>query len=368
MSFAIHFAVDGHHPRPADIRRVGRCKRVAIMAVQAGPEQAAHDDAGSSRGCRRLATPSNVLVLSRDEVRELLDLDELRDALSAALIALSRGDGSVPARVAAFAATGLIAAMPGYVPGFGLAAKLVGVFPGNAAFGLESHQAVIVVFDEDTGAVVAVMDGTEITATRTAMAAAIAASAVAGRDAGVLAILGAGVQGASHLEAFSHLFELSEIRIASRDTARATALAARHGRAVAVPTFEAAVAGADIVCCCTDSRSPVVDDAWIGPGTHLSSVGMGHEIERATVDRAQVFVESLGSLEPPPAGAEELQGVDPSRVTEVGAVLDARAPGRSSVDSVTVYKAVGNAAEDVAGASVVLGRARILGGGTTLRL
>jgi len=311
---------------------------------------------------------SNVIVVSKDDVRELLDLGELRQALSVALIALARGDTSVPARVAASTNDGLLAAMPGYVPGLGLAAKLVGVFGGNARLGLPSHQAVIVVFDENTGSPVAVMDGTEVTATRTAMTAAIAAAAVARPDAGVLAILGAGVQGTSHLNAFADLFPFGEIRIASRDAARAAALAACHRAGRAVGTFEAAAVGADIVCCCTDARSPIVEDAWISPGTHVSSVGMGRELDPATIDRARVFVESHTALEPPPAGAEELQGRDPSLVTEIGAVLEGRASGRSSDDSVTVYKSVGDAAEDVAAASVVLRRARALGRGIFIAL
>ncbi|HUZ19395.1 MAG TPA: hypothetical protein VMU75_02350 [Acidimicrobiales bacterium] len=310
----------------------------------------------------------DVIVVSRDEVRQLLDPGELRDALSVALTALSSGETSVPARVAAVAPNGLLGAMPGYVPGLGLAAKLVGVFAGNATLGLPSHQAVIVLFDAETGSTVAVMDGTEITAARTAMTAAIAASALARPDARVLAILGAGVQGTAHLAAFEHLLAIGEVRVASRDDGRAKALAARHSTGVAVEGFEAAVRGADIVCCCTDARSPVVDDAWIAPGTHVSSVGMGAELDPATIERAEVFVESRAAFDPPPAGAVELQGRDPSSATEVGAVLDQRAPGRSSVDAVTVFKAVGNAAEDVAAAAVVLRRARALGRGITIAL
>jgi alanine dehydrogenase len=305
----------------------------------------------------------NVMVVSKNDISELLHLGELRRALSDALIALARGDASTPARVAASTPAGLLAAMPGYVPGLGLAAKLVGVYSGNAALGLPSHQAVIVVFDEDTGSVVAMMDGAEITATRTAMTAAITASAVAKPGAGILAILGAGVQGTSHLRAFADLFPFGEIRIASRDGERAGALASRHGAARAVPTFEAAVLGADIVCCCTDAAAPVVNDAWINPGTHVSSVGFGRELDAETIEGAQVFVESHTALEPPPAGAQELQGRSPSQVTEIGAVLDGRAPGRISDDAVTVYKSVGDAAEDVAAASVVLRRARALGRG-----
>jgi alanine dehydrogenase len=308
------------------------------------------------------------MVLSEDEVRDLLDLDDLRDALTVALISLSAGDTSVPPRVAAFASHGLLGAMPGYVPGLGLAAKLVAVFPKNAQRGLAAHQAVIVAFDEHTGTPIAVLDGTYITAARTGMTAALAARALARKSSRVLAILGAGVQGKAHLSAFSRLFALDEIRIASRDPASAADLARGHPAARVVSSFEEAARDADIVCCCTDSREPIVQDAWISLGTHVSSVGTGHELDAKTVDRAELFVEALMALQPPPAGALELQGRDPTTVTEIGAVLGARERGRSSDDAVTLYKSMGHAVEDVAAAAVVIRRARARGIGVNVTL
>lgn len=297
-----------------------------------------------------------VTMLDDEQVRELLDLDELRDALSAALVSLSGGEASVPPRVAAFAPSGLLGAMPGYVPGLGLAAKLVTVFPDNHRHGRPSHQAVIVAFDEGTGAPVAVLGATFLTAIRTGMTAALAARAVARPDSAVLAILGAGAQGEAHLTAFTRLFSLGDVRVSSRNGRRAAELASRHDAARAVTTFEQAVRGADIVCCCTDARQPIIDDRWIGGGTHVSSVGSGREIEPATIDRSAVFVESRAAVQPPPVGAPELQGMQPSTVTELGEVLAGRAPGRPSVDAVTVYKSTGHAVEDVAAAAVVLRR------------
>jgi len=108
-----------------------------------------------------------LVVLSQGDVRRLLDLDELVDALAAAFVELSEGRTSVPPRVAARTGSGLLAAMPGYLPGAGLGAKLVTVFPGNHAAGLPSHLALIALFDEATGRALAVMDGTYITAIRT---------------------------------------------------------------------------------------------------------------------------------------------------------------------------------------------------------
>ena len=161
-------------------------------------------------------------------MESLLDIDAMLEALERALKILSSGITSVPPRTAARVPDlGLMGTMAGYVPGIALEVKLVSVFPGNDARGLPSHQALIALFDEDDGAPLAVMDGTYITAIRTGGTAAVAARALARDDAKVLAILGAGAQGASHLETFTRVRDFTEIRVASRDHARAAALAAR---------------------------------------------------------------------------------------------------------------------------------------------
>ena len=132
-----------------------------------------------------------------------MDVDALLDALAGALVAFSAGMTSVPPRTAAHVPDrGLLGAMVGHVPGAGLGAKLVSVFPQNDQQGLPSHQALIAIFDETDGTPIAVMDGTYITAIRTGGAAAVAARVLAREGAKVLAILGAGVQGGSHLETF----------------------------------------------------------------------------------------------------------------------------------------------------------------------
>ena len=137
-----------------------------------------------------------MLVLSQAEVARLLDVDQLLDALERAFVELSAGRASVPPRIAAFSEHGLLGAMPGYVDGV-LAAKLVTLFPDHEP----SHQALIAVFDAETGTPTAVMDGTHITAVRTGGGSAVATRALARDDARVLTILGGGVQGRSHLDA-----------------------------------------------------------------------------------------------------------------------------------------------------------------------
>ena len=311
-----------------------------------------------------------LLLLNAEDVRHLTDLPTLFGALEGALRDLSAGKASVPPRTVARAPGGFLGSMPGYLPGT-LEAKLVAVFPGNHVRGLPSHQALIALFDEETGAPLCVMDGTVITAARTGATAAVAARALAREGASSLAILGAGVQGRSHLDAFPRLFELDDIRVASRDPRHAETLADSHPRARVVGSFEEAVRGADLVCCCTDADEPVIAQAWLAPGTHVSSVGVGvgEEVDEATVRASSIFVEWRGAAEnPPPTGSAELQGLDPGSIAEIGEVLAGAHPGRRSDGELTLYKSTGHAVEDAAAARQVFDRATAEGVGTTFEL
>ncbi|MGH2808560.1 MAG: ornithine cyclodeaminase family protein [Actinomycetota bacterium] len=301
-----------------------------------------------------------MLILNRSEVESLLDVNALIDGLASAFIELSAGRASVPPRVAAFAPgdSGFLGAMPGYVDGI-LEAKLVSVFHGNHSRGLPSHQALICLFDGETGTPLAVMDGAHITAMRTAAASALATRTLARDDVTVLAVLGAGVQGSSHLEMVPRVRAFEEIRIASRERAHAGALA-RPKRAIVVDTFEEAVRGAEVVCVCTDSTTPVVDASWLSPGTHVTSVGAnprGGELDGATIRSGLLVVESRAAFQPPPAGAFELQGMDPAAAAELGEVLDGTHPGRTDDAQITVYKSMGHAVEDAVAARLVYERA-----------
>lgn len=311
----------------------------------------------------------DVLLLNQGEVGRLLDLDALVEALARAFIDLSAERASVPPRTAALVPdVGWLGVMPGHIPGV-LEVKLVSVFPGNHDRGLPSHQAVIVLFDESTGTALCLMDGTRITAARTGAASALATRMLARRDARTLAILGAGVQGRSHLDAVPRVRDFSEIRIASRSADHAAELAAKHPRARSSASFEEAVRGADVVCACTDATSPVIRREWLTNGAHVTSVGAargGPELDRATVSAGRLVVESRVAFQPPPAGAHELQGLDPAHAAELGEILAGTRPGRQSEDELTVYKSMGHAVEDAAAARLVYERAKREGVGQVI--
>jgi ornithine cyclodeaminase/alanine dehydrogenase-like protein (mu-crystallin family) len=303
-----------------------------------------------------------VIVLSQQEVQELLDLDALVDALAEAHRELSEGKASMPPRIAAFAErNGLLGAMPAYLPSAGLTCKLVTLFPENRD--RHTHQAMIGVFDQTNGSPVALMDGTYITATRTAAGSALATRLLAREDARVLAVLGAGVQARAHADALRRVRPFDEVRVASRDRKRAETLADELG-ATAASSFEEAVRGADVVAATTHAGEPIVLREWLQPGTHVNSVGANPvgrgEIDPAIVhDAAVVAVEYREStLAPPPAGAPEFRDGAPPDVVELGELVAGTKPGRTSPQQISLYKSVGVAVQDAAAAALVLAAAR----------
>jgi ornithine cyclodeaminase len=237
----------------------------------------------------------------------------------------------------------------------------VSLFPENRD--RHTHQALIAVFDQTNGTPVALMDGTYITATRTAAGSALATRLLARDDAHVLAILGAGVQARTHAAALQRVRPLDEVRIASRDRERAEALAAEIG-ATAAPSFEEAVRGADVVAATTHATEPVVLREWLEPGAHVNSVGANPagagEVDPAIVrDAAVVAVEYREStLAPPPAGASEFRDGAPPEVVELGELVAGTKQGRTSPEQISLYKSVGVAVQDAAAAALVLAAAR----------
>jgi alanine dehydrogenase len=311
-----------------------------------------------------------MLVLTRSDVEALLDVAELEHALARAHAELSSGAVSMPPRIAAWAnETGLLGAMPAYLPSAGLGCKLVTLFPGNTD--RPTHQAAIMLFDPGTGTPVVLMDGTYVTEARTAGAAALAARLLAREDATILAILGTGAQARAHVHAFAGVRDWSEIGIAGRDSAKARALAAELG-ATAADSFEEAVRGADVVAATTHAREPVVWRDWLSPGTHVSSVGAnqaGGEVDPAIVADSTLVVETREALAPPPAGAVELAGLDDAAVhAELGELVSGAKPGRTTPVETTLYKSVGIAVQDLAAAAIVLAVAQERGTGLTIEL
>ena len=274
------------------------------------------------------------------------------------------------------------AAMPA-VLGTGAAAaigaKIITVFPGNDATPYDSHIGVVLLFDAERGTLDAIADASSITAIRTAAVSGVATRLLAREDAAELALLGAGVLARPHLEAMQCVRPIRRVRVWSRSGARAEAFAtrARHDVEVVVcASAREAATGADILCTITASRTPVLEGAWLAPGTHVNAVGASlptaRELDTAAVRRARLYVDGRESalneagdfLIPRAEGAVD----DTHIVGELGELLAGTVAGRRDASEITLFKSLGLAVEDVAAARHVYEKARASGAGTSVAL
>ena len=321
------------------------------------------------------------LVLTHADVEQLLAMETCIEVMSEALAALARGDLSQPLRSVYVPprATGAMAWMPAYRSGEGAvyAMKILCVIPDNPSRGLDGHQGAVVLMDGVTGELRALMNAAAVTAIRTAAVSAVATRLLAREDARELAIIGAGVQARWHLDAILRVRPIERVRIASRTLDSAQRFVERMRPQVrcaleAVESAEAAVRDAGIVVTATTALEPVLERAWLVPGTHVNAVGASRppnrEIDTATWSAAAVFVDRRESVEHEAADyrrALEEGGIMPDHIrAEIGEVLLGRASGRTSSDEVTLFRSLGLAVEDLATAQHLLQRARASGTGT----
>lgn len=320
------------------------------------------------------------VLLSEKDVRAVLSMDDLIVAMEGALDQFSAGGVRQPLRSIMDVGDGQ--AFYGVMPAFitqppALGTKLVSVYHTNAAHGLPSHLATIVLLDPETGALQAIMDGRYITEARTAAVSAASAKHLATRDARVLAVLGSGVQARSHIDALTRVRPIAEIRVWGRNPERVRMLlrelndAPPHGhtRLEVAASPDAAAEGADIIALVTASREPVLSRAAVADGAHICAVGAcrpdQREMDTALVRDARIFVDSrAGAL----AEAGDIvmpikEGAfDASHLAgELGDLFGGRIPGRRNDAEITIFKSLGMAVEDVAAARLAFERASARG-------
>src|SRR5687768_6976871 len=224
------------------------------------------------------------VFLDSAAVSRSLDPDRLIEVMEETLAVFSSGGARQPVRQAIPVAAhgGFFVVMPallGSGVGEAMGVKLVTFYPGNAERGIETHMALVALFDPATGEPLVVMDGTYLTEMRTAAVSAAATRRLARKDARVLAILGSGVQARSHLELLSRVRPFQEVRVWSRTAASVERFVEGTRRRSAPPTVvacasaEEAVRGADVVVTATSATEPVLRGAWLEPGAHVNAVG-----------------------------------------------------------------------------------------------
>lgn len=301
--------------------------------------------------------------IDQDEVARRLTYEVCIPIVREAMIALSRGETIQLLRSIITLSPGRhYGTMTGAMGTDGVfGSKLISVFSGNFAKGVQSHQGVVVLFDPDTGAPVCVLHAGEITAIRTAAASAVATDALARPQASRLAILGYGEQAGTHARAISKVRRLEQIAVWGRSPERARAFCERMGAELGLrvsPCADAreAVSDADIICTVSGAVEPILEGDWVAPGTHVNIVGSSRagpvEVDDALVVRSRYFVDSREGVlaqgaEFLDARARGLIG-DDHIVGEIGEVLAGTVEGRRRADEVTAYKSLGHIVQDLA--------------------
>jgi ornithine cyclodeaminase len=307
-------------------------------------------------------------LIDAASLRSLVPIERLLDAVEAAYRDVAAGRDRSPLRHhVELGGGGLLVLMPAVRDGgSGAAVKLISWVPGNPERGLPTIQGVVTWFDAETGEPGFQLDAPTVTAMRTGAASGVGARLMSRSDANVMALFGAGVQAEWQIRAVLAARPIREVRVYSRTPGPREAFAAAMDADVpasvrAVDSPEAAVRGADIVCCVTPSPTPVFDAAWLEPGAHVNAIGSFR----------------MGMVEVPPEafGRASLVAVDSrtAAAAEAGDLAAAIAAGQLGADAyveigslpadwaanrdpaaITVFKSVGLAIQDLATADLAV--------------
>lgn len=314
-----------------------------------------------------------VLIINHRQVTELLPMADCIDVMAALFRALGQGEAVLPLRQAVWQPDrrGAVGVMPAYLDDpAALGAKIVSVFPGNAATRYESHQGAVLLFATRHGQLLAMVDAGAVTAIRTAAVSALATRLLAPERAGDLAILGAGTQADMHLAAMQAIRPVRRVRVWSRDAGHARRFAEAAARRYGVPvscatTAREAVADAEIICTVTGATEPILEGDWLAPGAHINAVGASvppfRELDTAAVARSRLFVDRNESalaeaddirvpLQHGAISEDHIQG-------ELADLVLEHVSGRTATEEITLFKSVGLAAEDLAAAHYVYAQA-----------
>jgi ornithine cyclodeaminase/alanine dehydrogenase-like protein (mu-crystallin family) len=308
-------------------------------------------------------------VFDAERTRAALPFEHLIPALrelfaSGRAVVPARGVHAIADEEGDPAMTSLV--MPAWLPGVAYAVKVINIAPGNAGLGLPGLHASVLLHDARTGVPLALMDGDEITARRTAAASALAASWLARDDARHLLVVGGGRIARLLPEAYRAVRRIEQVSVWTRNPAAAQALASQWREsghdAWPVTDLPAAAASADIVSCATLAQAPVVQGRWLRPGSHLDLIGSftpdmreadddAFRGARLFVDTEEALVKSGELLGPMQRGvfvAGDVQGT-------LASLSRGESAGRRTRAERTVFKSVGTALEDLAAAMLVAG-------------
>jgi len=326
-------------------------------------------------------------VISKDEVREAISMDQAIETVKAAFAQFSKGRARVPIRTQLGVPLhdGVTLFMPAYLEQTDeLGMKMVSVFSGNIEQGLPTITAMVTLVDPETGLPTAILDGTYLTALRTGAASGAATDLLARKDATSVAVLGTGAQGRTQLRACCAVRSIDRVYVYDRFEASAVAFrdemvsfgAPVPAKIEVMDSAKKAVRDADIVCTATTSKTPVFAHSDLKPGAHVNAIGsftpQMQELPAETVEKALLVVDSREAV-----WAESGDLIIPKREgrisqdsvhAELGEIVEGTREGRTSDEQITLFKSVGNAVQDVSVAARVLVLAKKKGLGTIVEL
>ncbi|MGE0717449.1 MAG: ornithine cyclodeaminase family protein [Alphaproteobacteria bacterium] len=258
--------------------------------------------------------------------------------------------------------------MPAWSSGGAVGIKIVTFYPDNGARGLPTVLGTYLLLDGETGAPVAVIDGSMLTLRRTAAASALAASYLARADAARMVMVGTGALAPNLVRAHAAVRPIREVAVWGRDPAKAAAVAATLAdegfRATVAHDLAAAVRAADLVSCATPANAPLVQGEWLAPGCHVDLVGgftpAMRETDDAVVRRARIYVDTSEAVH---EAGDLVQPIRAGVIAEgdirgdLFGLTRGEVAGRGSADEITFFKSVGIALEDLAAAELVVARA-----------
>ena len=303
-------------------------------------------------------------------VENTLAMDKCIELMKETLVRYSRKEAVQKLRTAMrIDESCILGIMPAADPGQKTAgAKIITVIPQNFQKNLPSHQGVVVLFETETGSLLAIVDGEAVTGIRTAAVSAAATDALARRDSHALCMLGSGLQARRHLEAIRLVRDIRQVRVWDVSKESSACYAKEMQALYGIPVLDCAydvaeaVTGADIVCTVTAAKEPILFREHISPGTHINAVGactaVDRELDSSLVQASRLFGDSVESVR-----NESGDFLIPLRegcigeahlLGEIGQVLSGNLKGRTSDSDITVFEALGLAVEDLAASRYIM--------------
>jgi alanine dehydrogenase len=308
------------------------------------------------------------LFLSEKKIKSILTMDDTLKAVEMAFRAKGQGTLQMPPKMYLYYEThnGDLRVMPSYIPSLDISGvKVVNVHPNNPKkYRLPSVMATILLVDPANGYPVGVFDGTWITTMRTGAASGIASKYLAREDASVLALVGAGVQAETQLEAILKVRKIKKVKLYDIVRAISERFVKKYKHLKLdfkiCDTVKECVEGADIICTVTPVRKPIVKSAWVKKGAHINAMGADapgkEELEPALVKRSKIVIDDWdqashsGEINVPLAKGIISKG---DIHAEIGDVVTGKKKGRNSPNDITIFDSTGLGVQDLTTANIV---------------